>query len=149
MVMPLAALPVAVPVRQVVVLEVEERVADPDLVQRAIAQHLCQLAERLVVVFRRRIRRGGMLLVADPERFPETPGGHLPHQAGLRRELIVARAPPSLAVRPLEIDVEFRVGRVPDAGPRLSLVLVVPEEVQLVLHDRATERRAELLIVEG
>ena len=109
-----------------------------------------QLAERLVVVFRRRIRRGGMLLVAEPERFPETPRGHLPHQAGLRGELVVeAYAAQFLAVRALEIDVELRVRRVPDAGPRLALVLVVHEVVQLVSDERTTERRAELLIVDG
>src|SRR4029453_17408826 len=110
-------LPVVRPRRQVVVLEVEERVADLDLVQRVVVQHLRQLAEHLVVVFGGRVGRRGRRYVATPERLGEPARRHLPHQSSVGGELVVeANSANLLVVHSLEIDVEFRGRSVPDAG---------------------------------
>src|SRR5262245_24680815 len=63
-------LPVVRPFREVVVLEVEERVPHFDFIERTVAQHLRQLTETFVVVFGCGVRRCGMLHPAEAERLP-------------------------------------------------------------------------------
>ena len=57
-----------------------------------------------------------------------------------------ARRPSSSSRCPSASTLNAGIRRVPDARLRLALVLVVGEVVQLVLDDRAAERRAELLV---
>src|SRR6266550_9386561 len=72
----------------------------------------------------------------------------LAHHAHPRRQFLVQAETGELdGVRPVERDVEGREWRVPDGGQRLVLVLVVPEEVQLVAHDRSANRGAVLLVL--
>ena len=145
-------LPVLRPRREVRVGETEHGLPHPDLVQRPVAQDLRELPEVLVVVFvvgpgRRRM---ALKIGRREKRLEEPARRELPHHARLRRQLIVeTHAALLLVVGAGQRDVERRVRRVPDAGPRLALVFVVGEVVQLVLDDRAAKRRAELLVVDG
>src|SRR5262249_31728728 len=66
-----ALLRVVRPRRQVPVLETEYCLADLHLVDRAVAEHSRQLAERLIVVFAVRAGRTGEAGVADAERLPD------------------------------------------------------------------------------
>src|SRR5881296_1514872 len=76
--------------------------------------------------------------------------GHLSHQTHLRRQLLVKTHPSQLDVSDtVQLDVEFRVRRVPDGGQRLTLVFVVGEKVQLVLPDRTAEGPTDLLVRVG
>src|SRR4051812_6528201 len=72
--------------------------------------------------------------------------GGLPPQTHLRRDLVVEAQYRELA-RALarQRQVERGIRRRPDARIRRSLEFEVAEVVQLVLHDRAAERRAVLL----
>ena len=143
-------LPVVRPVREVLVGEPERGLADFDLVQHSIAHYVRELSEDLVVVFLGRIR--GRRVVGgggQTERLPQPAPADLGHRAHSRRELIVQAAAADLpVVRPLQRDVEERVRRAPDAGPRLLLVFIVGEEVQLVPQHGAADGRAVLLVVD-
>ncbi len=71
----------------------------------------------------------------------------LDHEPHLRRQLVVetpaAQLPRHL---PVQLDIEARVGRIPDARARLTLVFVEAEVVQPVENDRAAGGPGILLI---
>src|SRR4029078_5211724 len=70
-------------------------------------------------------------------------------QAGPRRQLVIEpHAALLLVVDAVEDDVERRVGRIPGAGPRLALVLVVRDGVDTVPDERTADRQAEPLVVD-
>ena len=120
-----------------------------DLVDGAVAEHLRQLAEVLAVHVGLGPGLGRMIAAAGAEWLPLARLRHLAHQTHARRQLIV-EAPAAQLHRlvALELDVERRIRRVPDARARLALVLEVPEEVQLVAQDRTAERERDLLVVD-
>ncbi len=90
-----------------------------------------------------------MARVAGRERLPVLGVGDLPHQPHARRQLVVEpRAAHLHRLRAVQLHVERRVRRVPDARLRLALVVEVREEVQPVPADRAAERERELLVVD-
>ena len=143
-------LPVIRPRSEIRVREPEDGLADPEFVQRTVAQHLRELHETLVVVFA--VRAGGCrgaLKIGGHDRLKLHGPRELAHDPRLRRQLIIEPAAPFfLRVGAGQVDVELGVRGVEDEGPRLALVFEVAEVVQFVLHERTAEHGAELLVVD-
>src|SRR5262245_4231226 len=142
-------LPVIRPRREVAIRATEHRLAYFHLIDGAVAEYRRQLPEPLMVVFAVGAGRTGEAGVAGAERLKDDRARVLAHQPRPGRHLIVqTNAALFLRVLARQRNVERRIRRVENAGPRFALVLVVAEVVQLVSDDRAAERRAVLLVVD-
>ena len=142
-------LPVVRPRGQIELVEEVLGEASLDLVDGAIAQHLRHLAEVFPVHVSLGAGLGRVVGAAPAERLKLLRVGRLAHETYVRRQLIVEAPSTQLhRVIALELDVEGRIGRVPDAHAWLALVFEMPEEVQLVAQDRSTEREGDLLVVD-
>ena len=145
-------LPVLGPVDQRVVGKPVVAEPAPDLVQRAIADHVSSAGPGYSPFFSSVSMVDAAAVVEEPAPngvtvcWPET----FPISRIFWRQLIVDPHAADIAgLLPVQLRVERRVPRRPGAGQRVLLVLVVDEVMQLVLENRTADRRAVLLIADG
>jgi nucleotide-binding universal stress UspA family protein len=91
---------------------------------------------------------------SEPPVYRESYGMRLSYPVAAQRQALARREleveAPHLGVltaRAGQLSIELRVRRRVDVGLRLSLVLVAEEVVDPIFHDRAAERRADLLVL--
>src|SRR5688572_2885628 len=90
-----------------------------------------------------------MILPAGSERLPLARLRDFAHETDGRGELVIEPSATKLdAVVAFQFDVETGERRVPDAHPRFTLILEMPEEVQPVAQDRPAGRERDLLVID-
>src|SRR5688572_6201903 len=142
--------PVAGPGGEIDLIEEVLGEAPLDLVDRTVADDVCELSQVLTVDVSLRARFGRMILSSRAERLKLACMRDLAHQAHIRGELVVESSSAELhAVVAVELDIEAWKGRVPDAHARLAFVFEVSEEVQPIAKDRTARGKCDLLVVDG